>query len=237
MSARIVIALCVFFAIALVGGLGSALNDAVVEQVQERRLQGGMDELRARLETHLRLGLALAGNEQAQAMLEDALARLPMVDSIEIDSHDAIVLFSTDRALRSQAVPLRWQQAARAQPESWHAVKRDEHSVGVRLHDAFGQPAGYLVWTHQEVRDTAAMRALLIAVLAIAATVAGVVVLAVIIAERLVHGRRLLDLAGLQVVDATSADAIPRASRILAQARAGLAQVDREVHRIAGIET
>ncbi len=237
MGGRVGIALTVFVAIVLIGGLGSSLNDALLEQVQEQRLRGVTGELRARLETQLRIGLALAENQYAQSMLEDVLARSPMLDSIEIDSDNGTVLFDTDRALRGQPVPGPWRDAARANPDGWHTVRRDEHSVGTSLRDAFGQPAGSLVWTRQETRDAGATRTLFIEVVLIAFATAALAFAAGTAMEHLMRSRRARDLSRLRALDVGGGDAIASAARVISEARAELSHVDREAHRIAGIET
>ncbi len=130
-----------------------------------------------------------------------------------------------------------WREAARTSPHGWHTVRRDEHSVGTSLRDAFGQPAGSLVWTRQETRDPTVARKLLVEVLLIAAATAALAFASGGAMEHVMRSRRARDLARLQALDAGGGDAIALAARVISAARAELSHVDREAHRVAGIET
>ncbi len=57
------------------------------------RIQAVTAGLRARIETDLRIGLDLAEDERLQPMLEDVVARTPILTSAEIDSGSGVVLF------------------------------------------------------------------------------------------------------------------------------------------------
>jgi hypothetical protein len=231
---RAIIIVALFCSLLLLGLLGAGLNDAVLERVQEQRLQGVIGGLRTLLETDLRIGLPLPHDEPAQSLLEDAVTRTPMLDSIEIDSDGSVVLFDSDRALRGEPVPAAWREAARASPEGWRVVRRDEHSVGTPLRDAFGQPAGYLVWTHHEPHDGIAW-SLLVKLLGIAACAAGIALLVDWITERLSRARRGADLRLLQAGNVAGGGEVGEVLGVLAEARDELVRVDREARRIAGI--
>jgi len=239
MTGRAIVALALLTCLVLIGVLGDGFNDALVERVQEQRLQSLVSELRARLETDLRIGLELPENERAQTMLEDAVTRTPMLDSIEIDSDGGKVLFSSDRALRDEPVPPSWVNAADSYPQGWRVAHRDEHSIGTPLHDAFGEIAGYLVWTHQDVRDDSVEWDLLVKVLWVAVGAAAVALVIGGVAEHLDRSRRMLELRELQSGDAADggSEAIGDAVWVLAEARHDLTRVDRDAHRIAGIDS
>lgn len=232
MMDRAIIAVTLFGSVLLIGVLGAGFNDAVLERVQEQRLQNMIGGLRTRLETDLRIGLTLADDERAQTMLEDAVARTPMLDSIEIDSDGGVVLFDSDRALRGEPVPASWREAAVASPAGWRVVRRDEHSVGTPLRDASGQPAGYLVWIHQEPHEDMNW-SLLEAVLLIAVGTAGMALLADAVTGRALRSRRAAELQRLQSRSAAGGG-MGAATVVLEQARDELARVDREAQRIAG---
>src|ERR1700691_5690804 len=124
MMDRAILVVALFGSLLLLGLLGAGLNDAVVERVQEQRLQGVIGGLRTLLETDLRIGLPLPHDEPAQTLLEDAVTRTPMLDSIEIDSDGSVVLFDSDRALRGEPVPAAWREAARGRPAGWRGGSR-----------------------------------------------------------------------------------------------------------------
>jgi hypothetical protein len=233
MMNRAILAVALFGSLLLLGLLGAGLNDAVLERVEEQRLQSMIGELSARLETDLRIGLPLTDDEPAQSMLEDAVTRTPMLDSIEIDSGGGAVLFDSDRALRGEPVPASWREAAREYPAGWRVVRRDEHSVGTPLRDAFGQPAGYLVWTHHETHEGIAW-SLLVNVLGIAACTTGIALLGDWIIEHLSRARRAADLHRLQSGTAVGGE-FGEVLGVLAEAQGELARVDHEAQRIAGI--
>jgi len=236
MADRVIIALTIAASIVLLGVLGSSMNDTMLERVHEQRLQGTMGELRSRLETDLRIGLALPDDQRAQAMVEDAVARTPRLDSVEIDSQGGTVLFNSDRALRGEPVPAAWRDAARADPQGWHVIKRDEHSVGTPLRDPLGETVGYLVWSHRELRESDVASNLLVKTLWIAGCTALLALLIDGLIEHSARSRRRSDLARLQGgVAAGSGDgAIGQATRVLSEAREELARVDQDAQRVAG---
>lgn len=224
MMDRICIALTLLISILLMGVLGETVSAVSLQEVEEQRLQAITLELRARLETDLRAGLALADNEDAQAMLESAAAQTLILESVEIDSEDGKVLFSSDRALRGQAVPPSWRQAANTAPADWRVSSRGEHTLGTALRDASGQIAGYLVSTHQAALHEETER-LPLPVLWIAVA-AGLLYL---LAGSLLEGCAS-DLAPAD--DGTQRDAV----MVIENARSEIERVDQEAHRIAGLK-
>ncbi len=227
-----------FLSVLLVGLLGIYVNDSVLERVREQRLESTLGELRARLETDLRIGLELPDNERAQALIEDAVARTPMLQSIEIDSEQGTVLFDSDRVLRGKQAPDSWRRAARADPEGWHVLRQDELSIGMPLHDVLGETAGYLVSTYEVARDNAPARNVLLRVLWVAVVAAVVALLAAVLVARLTMVRRAADLARLRDARvAVAGDALAAAGRVLVDARDALAEAEEHAQRLAGIES
>ena len=149
MTDRIFIALTLFMSILLMGILGGTVNAVALQRAEEQRLQAVTADLRARLEIDLRVGLSLTDNERAQTMLENAVAQTALLESVEIDSAEGKVLYSSDRGLQGQAVPASWRDAMQATAAGWRVSSKGEHSIGTALRDAAGQIAGYLVSTHQ----------------------------------------------------------------------------------------
>ncbi len=105
------------------------------------------------------------------------------------------------------------------------------------MRDAFGQPAGSLVWTRQETRDPTVAHKLLVEVLLIAAAAAALAFAFGAAMEHLMGSRRARDLSRLRALDTSGGDAIACAARVISEARAELSHVDREAHRVAGIDT
>ncbi len=237
MTVRTIIALTLFLSVVLIGLLGIYVNDGVLERVQEQRFEGMIGELRARFETDLRIGLELPENVRAQTMIEDAVARTPALQSIEVDSEQGTVLFDSDRALRGQRVPDAWRDAALAAPMEWRVLRQDEHSLGAPLHDAMGETVGYLVSTYEGGRGDGGWRRIFVRVLGIASGTAGLALLAGGLATHFARLHRAADLARLRSARVTTNDdAVAEAARVLADAREALTRVEHEAQRIAGIE-
>jgi hypothetical protein len=224
MADRIFVALTFVISILLMGVLGGTVNAVTLQHVEEQRLQGVTAQLRARLEIDLRVGLALADNDRAQAMLEDAVAHTSMLESLEIDSDQGTVLFSSDRALRGEFTPLSWRDAMRASPGGWHVITRGEHSLATPLRDAAGQIAGYLVLTHQAEPDEDAVT-LPTPVLWVATVVGLLAVLAGWLVEK--RSRKL---------DPTEEKLLQDVGSVIGEARSELTRVNNEAHRLAGLE-
>jgi len=236
-TARLLIAVALFVSLALVGLLGMELNRAIFERHHEQHIDGMTREVRARVETDLRIGLALPDDERLQALLEEAVAKLPEVASIEIDSQDGAVLFHSDRTLRGQLVPEAWRAAARNQPEQWRVALRGEHSVGSQLRDGKGQPLGYLVWSHEEDgADERPRWGLFGKVLCIAAAAGVMAVIAGGFTARRSGSRRQIDLARLRSAPSSGEDEVGQAARVLNAAREAIDDVDEAAHRIARFE-
>ena len=217
MTDRVFIALTLFMSILLIGVLGGTVNAVALQRVKEQSLQGVTADMRARLEVDLRVGLSLADDEHAQTMLENAVAHASTLDSVEIDSDDGKVLYSSDRALQGQEVPASWREAMRATPAGWHVSSKGERAIGTPLRDASGQIAGYLVSSYQASQDDDAVT-LPIPVFWIAVAAALLYILAGRLTERLCDESQ----------DCTS---------VIEEARSELERVNREANRIAGLET
>ena len=217
MTDRILVTLTLFISILLMGILGGTVNAVALQHAEEQRLQGVTADLRARLEIDLRVGLSLADNEHAQTMLENVVAHASMLESVEIDSDEGKVLYSSDRGLQGQSVPPSWHEAMRAAPAGWRVSSKGEHSIGTALRDATGQIAGYLVSTPQADQDDDAVT-LPMPVFWIALA-AALLYLAVGRLTRRPHN---------DSQDATS---------VIEEARSELERVNREANRIAGLET
>jgi hypothetical protein len=74
---------------------------------------------------------------------------------MEIISEDGLSRFSSDRGLRGQPAPAEWLAAMRISPEGWFAVRHDERSIGLPLHDAQGHTTQHLVLTFRDGAATA----------------------------------------------------------------------------------
>lgn len=216
MTDRIFVALTLFMSILLMGVLGGTVNAGAILQVEEQGLQGVTADLRARLETDLRVGLSLLDNEDAQSMLESAVAHSSVLESVEIDSDNGKVLYSSDRALQGQVIPASWMAAMRSTPAGWRVSSKGEHSIGTPLRDASGQIAGYLVSTHQSEQDDGALT-LPMPMLWIALAAAFLYVLAGCWMDRRREDSQ----------DVTT---------VIEAARGELERANREAHRIAGLE-
>jgi phage gp36-like protein len=217
MTDRIFIALTLFMSILLMGILGGTVNAVALQRAEEQRLQAVTADLRARLEIDLRVGLSLTDNERAQTMLENAVAQTALLESVEIDSAEGKVLYSSDRGLQGQPVPASWRDAMQATAAGWRVSSKGEHSIGTALRDAAGQIAGYLVSTHQAGQGEDAVT-LPMPVFWIALAAALLYLVAGRLTERLQNDSQ----------DATS---------VIEEARSELERVNREANRIAGLET
>ncbi|WP_129781730.1 cache domain-containing protein [Peristeroidobacter soli] len=223
MTSRVVIALTLFISMLLMGVLGSTVNAVSLQRMETQRLQSVTARLRTALETDLHVGIALADNERAQVMLENAVADTSMLASVEIDSEDGRVLFSSDRVLRNELIPPSWRQAMHATPAGWQVVSGGELSLAAALRDATGEIAGYLVLTHQTEHDEDEV--MLPAPVVWAATLVGLLTLLVgWLTER---RARALDPAA----DGVVSDVM----HVIEEARGDIARVNDEAHRIAGL--
>ncbi len=238
MTVRTITALALFVSVLLAGFLGVYVSNGILQRAQERRFESMLGELRARLETDLRIGIELPDDVRAQGMIEDAVARTTLLESIEVDSESGTVLFDSDRALRAQHVPDSWRAAARHEPNGWRVIRQDEKTLGLPLRDALGETAGYLVSTYEIRRDTAASRNVLVHVRWIAAVTGALALGGGFAAALSTRQRQAEGLARLRRFPLNTSDhPMEQAARVLGETREVLVQVEQDAKRLGGIDS
>jgi len=218
MLSRILFALSLLACLLVQSLLGMQWRNQEVESLREQRFRALATELRERIETDLFIGFELSDLARVQGMLEDVTARVPLLLAVEVISDRGISLFNSDRALRGQAAPRQWLDAAARTPAYWRSSRHKEHSIGVALHDAIGQNAGYLVLTYRPAEDSYSARL----VWFLAFNVVSIVLLWLLIDFLRLRRRRAQD---------ETDDAVDAA---LLAAREVLRDADETAHRIAG---
>ena len=231
------LAAMLLLSVLLTGLVGRGLRQNDLQALRDERLRSTVAALHERLQTELSIGLGIAQNPHAQALLEEQAASTPALLAVEVVSDSGISLFSSDRGLRGQPVPATWLAAMAASPEHWQVTRQGERSQGLALRDASGAVAGTLVLTYRlaDAEEAGAGASWLPLALAAGCTVLAALMLAW--QERRADARVRADLERLRAPGEPSGDdAVAAAGRVLAQARAALASADARARQIADSE-
>lgn len=136
-----------------------------VEALTQKRQLLTLQDVRARLESDLSLGIELANNTAGQRILEEAIARDASLYAIEVFSLSGKSLFNTDRGSIDVQVAPEMLAAAQAQVnqarrQSWTVSRPGERIQGMEIQGPFGGPAGYvaLSYSGERLHDAAGMR-------------------------------------------------------------------------------
>ena len=232
MIARIVlVAGALLLAVGLLGALAAGLDRAAADRLADRRMRGAVAGLQERLETELRLGLALSDDDRVQRLLEDEVARSPRLLGLEIVSPRGVSLFNSDRGLLGQPVPGTWLEAMAAHPQGWVVARSEYRTLGLPLRDAAGEVAAWLAPTS---RHAAADEPVLAALPWVAALALGFALALHGLHERRAAQRLRAELARLRAPAAGDEDdPLAAAARRIEQARRALARADAQARAIA----
>lgn len=142
----------------------AGLERRTAQQLQEARVALLALEVREQLEAEATLGLDLGESARAQAALDALIARDPFIRAAEVFDPSGRSLFSVDRGLVGEPVPVPWLQAARAASAQtgatagaeamagrWQVSQGGDTVIGAPLLGAFGEVGGYLAVTVRPV--------------------------------------------------------------------------------------
>jgi hypothetical protein len=196
MMRAFVTAAALFLVLLVAALVGAGRSEVEIEGLRDQRLRDVVLELRTQLQADLDRGAVTpTASPHTQTLLEDGVARHPEVLALEIISEDGLSRFSSDRGLRGQPAPLEWLAALRRSPEGWLAVRHEERSIGLPLHDTQGRTTGYLVLTFRDDDGSTAAASREQVLIGAAALVAFAALLALITGEWRMARRHRLALA------------------------------------------
>lgn len=116
-------------------------------RAQESHLLVRLSHTRDSVEASLELGFPIGGLPSAQALLEDLLARDPMLLALDIFDSQGFIRFSTDRGSIGDATPDSWREINAK--DIFSATTGETSILGVALHGSFGEIEGYIVATYR----------------------------------------------------------------------------------------
>lgn len=113
------------------------------DQLRESRFQFSLTQVRASLESGLRLGFATGDLPGAQNLIEQVRARQSDILSIDIFDSRGTILFSTDQGGLGSSVPMAWRNPCTAGAGAlWRGQTQDSDLQCVALVNSFDQVAG-----------------------------------------------------------------------------------------------